>query len=58
MSAYDLVEALSRGQVLEVVWVVDLAGSPFALVGRVVDHRCVPFALILWVGLEGTNGTR
>jgi len=40
--------------VLEVVGVGDLARCPRALVGRVVDLRRVPLALVVGVGLERT----
>lgn len=50
---YDLAEALNRGQILEEVRVRDLTRSPRALVVGVVNHRCVPLALVLRVGLGG-----
>lgn len=44
-------QALDGGVVLKVVRVGDLAGSPFTLVGRVVDHGSIPLALVGGVGL-------
>ena len=53
LQTYDGLEALDRGQVLEEVGVRDLARSPLANVGGVVDERGVPLALVVGVGLEG-----
>ncbi|KAI6761764.1 hypothetical protein HG531_002317 [Fusarium graminearum] len=44
---------VGRGLVLEVVGVLDLAGSPGALVGRVLDVRSGPLALVVRVALHG-----
>lgn len=52
---YDFVEALDRGEVLEVVRVRDLARSPLTLVGRVVNHGRIPLAPVLGVGLQGAT---
>ena len=49
---YDGLEALNGGKVLEEVGVGDLARSPLANVGGVVDHGGVPLALVLRVRLE------
>ena len=38
-------------EVLEVAGVRNLTGCPFALVVWVVDHGCVPLALVIGVGL-------
>jgi hypothetical protein len=51
---HDLVEALGGVEVLKKVRVGDLTRCPFAFVCRVVNHRRVPFALVVRVGLEGT----
>jgi hypothetical protein len=51
---HDLVEALSGVEVLKKVGVGDLTRGPFAFVCRIVNRRRVPFALVVWVGLEGT----
>lgn len=44
---------VGRGLVLKVVGVLDLAGSPDALVSRVVDQRSRPLALVVRVLLHG-----
>lgn len=54
---YDLAETLYGGKIFEVVRVGDLSGSPFALVCGVVDHGCVPFALVVGVGFERSERT-
>lgn len=52
---YDLWQGLKRGEVLEEVGVGDLTRSPNSLVGGVVDHGCVPLALVVGVGLHGAT---
>ena len=52
-NTYNGLEALDGGKVLEEVRVGDLARSPLADVGGVVDHRGVPLALVSGVGLVG-----
>jgi hypothetical protein len=47
----DLPEALGWLLIVEVGGIGNLAWGPFTLVGWVVDHRCVPFALVVRVGL-------
>ena len=54
LETHDLLEALSGVEVLKKVRVGDLTRGPFAFVCRVVNHRWVPFAFVVWVGLEGT----
>jgi hypothetical protein len=44
---------LGRSLLLEVVGVSDLLRSPDTLVGRVLDHRSGPLALVLGVSLHG-----
>jgi hypothetical protein len=51
---HDLIEALGGMKVLKKVRVGNLARCPFAFVCRVVNHRRVPFALVVGVGFEGT----
>lgn len=51
-NAYNGFQALNRSEILEVIGVGDLAGSPLALVRGIVDHRCKPLALVLGVSLE------
>lgn len=52
--AANLGERLDGSLVLEVGGVGDLAGSPFALVGRVVDERGGPLATPFGIDLERT----
>ena len=54
MQTYNGLKAFDGVEVLEVVRVGNLARSPLADVGGVVDHRGVPLALVKGVGLEGT----
>lgn len=58
MTTYNLVEALDRCQILVIVGVGNLAGCPLALIGRVVNHGSVPFALVLGVGLHRATGIK
>ena len=51
-TAYDLLEALDWLVVLEVARIGDQSWSPFSLVFGVVDHRSVPLAPVVRVGLH------
>jgi hypothetical protein len=52
---YDLVEALGWFKILKEVRIGNLSGCPFALVCRVVNHGCVPLALVIGVGFVRTT---
>jgi hypothetical protein len=52
---HNLGQRLDRSQILKVIRVGDLAGSPFTFVGRVVDHRSIPLPLIGRIRFEGSD---
>jgi hypothetical protein len=52
---YDLIEALDRILILKVLGVGDLAGCPWSFVGRVVNERRLPLALVVGVLLARTK---
>ena len=54
-NSYNLSKALNGCKVFEVIWVGDLARGPLALVGGVIDHGGVPFALEGWIWLVGAK---
>jgi len=51
--AYNLGQALDWCEIFKEVGVGDLARRPFTFVGRVVNHRGVPFAFVSGVGRHG-----
>jgi hypothetical protein len=56
IATYDLLETFHWSEVFEIFWVGDLTRFPRTLVGRILYHRRIPFALVSGVGLLWSNG--